>query len=312
MISLLKKIGTICTAAALFTVLFTSCDKAPETTAVTPIVIIDQLGRTVTLNTLNPQRIVSLSPSNTEILFALGLNERIAGVTDYCNYPPEAKNKPSIGAYDTPNIEQLIALNPDLVLVTEVHEAKIIPQLESKGIAVIGLKPKSVNEVMASISLVGNATGKNKEAAKLTADLQERIGHVTNKTIKLADTMKPKVFYIIWHEPLWTAGSGTMHDELIQMAGGVNIAHNLSWYADISLETVIEANPEVIIAGVNMGTGEDAPLLYAQTEPRLKDTDALKNNRVYSLDMDIVSRPGPRIVDAMENFLAVIHPELRD
>ena len=308
--NLLKKICIVCAAAVVFTALFASCDKAPETTPAVPAVITDQLGRTVTLTTPTPQRIISLSPSNTEILFALGLDERIAGVTDYCNYPPEAKNKPSIGAYDTPNLEQLIALNPDLVLATEVHEAKIIPQLESKGITVIGLKPTSVNEVMASISLVGNATGKNTEAAKLVADLQERIKGVAEKTGELADTDKSKVFYIIWHEPLWTAGSGTMHDELIQMAGGVNIAHNLTWYADISLEAVIEANPGVIIAGVGMGTGEDAPLLYAQTEPRLKDTDALKNNRVYSLDMDIVSRPGPRIVDALEKFLAAIHPEL--
>jgi iron complex transport system substrate-binding protein len=308
--NLLKKICIVCAAAVVFTALFTSCAKAPETTPATPAVITDQLGRTVTLTTTAPQRIISLSPSNTEILFALGLNERIAGVTDYCNYPPEAKNKPSIGAYDTPNLEQLISLNPDLVLATEVHEAKIIPQLESKGIPVIVLKPKSVNEVMASISLVGSATGKNIEAVNLVKDLQERIKKVTEKTNRLSGDMKLRVFYIIWHEPLWTAGSGTMHDELIQMAGGVNIAHDLTWYADISLEAVIEANPGVIIAGVGMGTGEDAPLLYAQTEPRLKDTDALKNNRVYSLDMDIVSRPGPRIVDALEEFLAAIHPEL--
>jgi iron complex transport system substrate-binding protein len=299
-------------AIVLFAVILTSCDTGIEKTTATTTVITDQLGRTVTLGSTAPQRIVSLSPSNTEILFALGLDERIAGVTDYCNYPPEAKDKPSVGAYDTPNFEQLIALNPDLVLATEEHETDIIPQLESNGITVIGLKPKCVSEVMDSILLIGKVTGKNKEAANLTKDLQERIRRVTNKTENLPDSMKPRVFYIIWHDPLWTVGSGTMHDELISMAGGVNIAHDLTWYANISLEAVIEANPEIIIAGVGMGSGEDAPYQFVLNEPTLKGTDALKNNNISTVDMDIVSRPGPRIVDALEDFLAIIHPELRD
>ena len=148
--------------------------------------------------------------------------------------------------------------------------------------------------------------------ANSVADMQKRIKAVTDKTGKLTEAQKPRVFYIIWHDPIWTVGSGTLHDELIQMAGGINIAHDLEGYADISLENVIMANPQVIIAGVGMGTGEDLPLQFVQTESRLQDVDARQNDRIYSVDMDIIGRPGPRIVDALEELLKIIHPELQD
>jgi iron complex transport system substrate-binding protein len=107
-----------------------------------------------------------------------------------------------------------------------------------------------------------------------------------------------------------TAGSGTLHDELIRKAGGLNIAENLTGYADISLEAVIEANPQVMVAGVGMGTGADAPFQFALTEPRLGNTDARLHNRVYAIDVDLVGRAGPRIVDALEQLASFIHPEL--
>jgi iron complex transport system substrate-binding protein len=313
-----KKISFICSIIMLFSVLFTSCggttttSTSASTTTHASVVITDQMGRTVTLSTTNPQRIVSLSPSTTEILFALGLNDRIAGVTDYCNYPPEAKEKPSVGDYTAPNMEQLIALNPDLIIATEEHEADVIPQLVSKGLTVIGIKSGSVSGVFDSIVIIGNATGKTKEANDLVKDMKERIQRVTDKTENLPDSAKPKVFYIIWSDPLWTVGSNTFHDELIAMAGGVNITHDLSGYVDISLETIIQDNPDIIIAGVGMGDGEDAPFTYAKTEPRLADTIARQKGQVYSVNMDIVSRPGPRLVDALEELLAIIHPELLD
>ena len=309
----LKKIAIFCLAAAVFTGLLASCGKTLEsTTAASPTVITDQLGRAVTLATNAPQRIISLAPSNTEILFALGLGDRVVGVTDFDNYPPEVKTKPSVGGYSTPNIEEVIAMNPDLVLATEVHQAAVIPQLESQRITVVALSPQTLDDVLASITLVGKATGKVKEAVKLTAAMQQRINSVTNKTGKLSPEMKPRVFYIIWNDPLMTAGAGTFIDELINKAGGINIAGDLTSYPTISLEAVLTANPQVIIAGAGMGEGEDLPYQYATTEPRLQGTDARRNDRVYSVNTDIIGRPGPRIVDALEDFLADIHPELRD
>jgi len=281
--------------------------KAPETNF--PIEITDQLGRLVDLRGI-PQRIVSLAPSNTEILFALGLADQVVAVTDYCNYPPEAKEKPSIGGFSTPSLEKIIALSPDLILAAPIHKTQVIPSLEAKGMTVVALAPTTLNEVLGAITLVGRITGKYADASNLVAAMQSRIKAITDKTASLPQTQKPRVFYITWHDPLMSAGKGTIHDELIRTAGGINITGNLSGYPTISLEAVIAANPEVMIAGVGMGTGADAPLQFARTEPRLKDTAARLNNRLYGIDVDIVGRPGPRITDALEQFARFIHPEL--
>jgi len=305
----LKKLGAICLAVALFAFLVTSCAKAPENTTPAPAQITDQLGRAVTINAI-PQRIVSLAPSNTEILFALGLGDRIVGVTDYCTYPPEAKKKPSIGGFSTPNIEEVIAKNPDLILAGDIHKDKVIPQLESKGLTVIALNPKTIDEVLAAITLVGKVTGAEKEAASLVTDMKGRIKAITDKTDNLTEAQKQRVLEIVWHDPLMAAGAGTLHDEIIGKAGGINIAHNLTDYADISLEAVIAANPEVMIADVGMGEGEDLPFQFLMSEPRLKETDARKNNRIYSINVELVSHPGPRTVTALEQIAKLIHPEL--
>ena len=308
--STIKKIGLILLGVALFAGVLTSC--APTATP-TPssFTITDSYGRQITINNSHPQKIISLAPSNTEILFALGLGDRIAGVTDYCNYPPEAKTKPSIGAYDNPNIEEIIAKEPDLVLATDAQSESTYQQLESHGLTVVALVPQSMDEVLGSITLVGKITGQDEAAATLVADMQKRINAVTEKTSKLTEAQKPRVFYIFWQDPIWTAGAGTFEDALIEMAGGINIAHELNGYASMSLEAIIDANPQVYIAGMGMGTGEDLPLQYIKTEERLKDTEGRQNNRIYSVDMDIIGRPGPRIVDALEEFFRMIHPELQ-
>jgi len=271
--------------------------------------VTDQLGRTVELDGV-PQRIISLAPGNTEILFALGLGDRVVGVTEYCNYPEAAKDKEAIGGFSTVDLERVVTLSPDLILATSMHEEETLPALENRGLTVFALVPTTLDEVLEAISLVGEITGKAEEAAGLVNDMKERISAVTEKTDGLSPDHRPRVFFITWHDPLMTPGSETRHDELIQMAGGVNIARDLSGYADISLEAVVKANPEVIIAGVGMGTGEDLPAQFIRTEPRLGGTDARQNGRVYEIDTDLEGRPGPRIVDALEEFARFIHPEL--
>jgi iron complex transport system substrate-binding protein len=306
----LKKTGTILLMAALLLGLLASCTSTAENKTAAPLVITDQLGRTVTLKTTNPQRIVSLAPSHTETIYALGLSDRLVAVTDYCNYPPEAKEKPSIGGFSTPNIEEVVAMNPDLVLATEIHQTEIIPQLEARGLTVVAVNPTTIDGVIESMTLIGKVTGAEKEAASLVANMQRRVKAVTDKTDKLSEDQKPRVLYIVWHDPLMAAGSGTLHDELIRLAGGINVAGGLSSYATISLESVIAANPQVLIAGVGMGTGEDLPLQFITTEERLASTDARLSNRIYGIDTDLVGRPGPRIVEALEQFAGFIHPEL--
>jgi len=305
----LNKLVLICLATIFFSSLLISCTSPTETTTASSTILTDQLGRTVTLAS-NPQRIVSLAPANTEILFALGLGERIVGVTTYCNYPPEALEKPKVGDFSSPSIEEVVAMAPDLILAANLHKDKVIPQFEAKGLTVYALSPATLDEVLEAITLIGKITGKDKAAADLVKDMQSRIKAVTDKTGTLSEVQKPSVFYAVWHDPLMTAGSGTFIDELIYKAGGINIAHDLKEYAVISLEAVIAANPQVIVAGVGMGEGKDLPLQFITEEERLQDTEARQNNRIYSINMDIIGRPGPRIVDALEQFARIIHPEL--
>ena len=269
----------------------------------------DDLGREINIDYI-PQRIISLAPSNTEILFALGLGDRVVGVTEYCNYPPEAQTKSQVGGFRTVDVERIVALEPDLILADDIHEAKVIPALEALGLTVVALAPVTIDEVLSDLSLVGKITGNDKEAASLIASLENRVKAVTDKTDGLPAEQRPRVFYTVWHDPLMTAGSGTHFEDLIQKAGGHNVARDLDGYVDISLEAVIEANPEVMITGVGHGSGDDLPFRFLQEEPILKDTDARLNNRVYQMDADLVSRPSPRLVEALEVFAGLIHPEL--
>ena len=223
---------------------------------------------------------------------------------------PEAEEKPSIGGFSTPNIEEIVALSPDLILATVMHETEVIPQLESYGLTVVATNPETIDEVIEAIALIGKVTGTKKEADSLIADMRDRIKAVIDKTEGIAEKDKPKALFIVWHDPLMAAGSGTLHHELMQTAGGINVAGDLDSYADISLEAVIVANPGVMIAGIGMGTGEDLPLQFLMSDTRLENTDARKNGRIYPIDQDIVGRPGPRIVDALEQFAEFIHPEL--
>ncbi|HEX75885.1 MAG TPA: cobalamin-binding protein [Dehalococcoidia bacterium] len=271
--------------------------------------IVDDLGRRVNIDTM-PHRIISLAPSNTEILFAIGLSDRVVGVTEYCNYPEGAIAKPKVGGFSTVDIEKVVSLEPDLVLATQRHSKTVIPALEELGVTVLALAPGSLSEAMNNITLIGEIAGQNKQASQLVDDLRTRIEAVADKTQNLAPNQRPRVLYLTWHDPLMTAGTETLVDDIISKAGGQNIAYDISGDKAIDLETVIYRNPQVIIASIGMGTGEDLPWQYVRTEPRLKNTEALLNDRVYKIDGDLVHRPGPRIVEALELMAQFINPEL--
>jgi iron complex transport system substrate-binding protein len=156
---------------------------------------------------------------------------------------------------------------------------------------------------------VGQVTGSTAQADQLVSSMQKRVKAITDKTDKLSADQRPRVLYIVWHDPLKASGRNTFHDELISKAGGTNIISEPD-YPNISLETVVQANPDVILAGVGMGQGMDAPLKFAQEEPRLRDVSARLKNRVAGVDSDVSGRAGPRIVDSLETFARLIHPEL--
>ena len=305
----MKKTTIISGLLCLILSLIAGCGTPPPKITLPLLEVTDQLGRVVRLEAI-PQRIVSLAPSNTEVLFALGLAERVVAVTNYCDYPAGAADKPSIGGFSIPNIEEIIALSPDLVLATSRHEDKIIPRLEDKGITVFALNPSTLDEVLASISLTGRITGAEASAAELVGEMQQRIKVVTDKTASLPLEQRPATFYVLWHDPLKTTGSGTLQDELIQKAGGTNIARETTGYANISLEVVVNENPAVIIAGTSHGSSEDQNYQFARTEARLSSSDAHQADRVYAIDSDLTSRAGPRLVLGLEELAEFIHPEI--
>lgn len=284
------------------------CSASPSTPT-GPVIVTDQLVRTVTFDK-PPQRIVSLAPSNTEILYALRLADRVVGVTDYDDYPPEVKQKQSVGGFSTPSLEKVVSLSPDVVVAASIHQKEVIPQLEASGLTVLALAPKTIDDVMAAITMVGMVTGTTQKASGIVAGLRKRVKAITDGTDELSADKRPKVMYIVWHDPLRVAGAGTFLDELISKAGGVNVFGGLKDYPTVGLEMVIQANPDVVLAGVGMGQGSDAPLTFAKTDPRLSDIAARQNERVCSIDSTIAGRTGPRIVDVLEEFARLIHPEL--
>jgi len=252
-------------------------------------------------NKKTPERIISTAPSNTEILFALGLGDKVVGVTTYCNYPPEAPEKEKIGGFSTVDIEKIISLNPDMVLASSKTGDENIKKLEDKGITVLIVEPKNIDEILKAIELIGNVTGKENEAKSLTENMLKRINKVKENSKNLKE--KPKVMYVVWHEPLMSAGKNTFANDIIEIAGGENIYSDMEiQYPTISLESVIDRNPDIIIASVGHGDAGNLTYNYVMNEPRLKDVNAVKNKRVYEIDADIMNRPGPRISDALEQF----------
>ncbi len=301
------RIRAILLVFAVALVFAASCTSPAESPS--PAAIIDQLGRAVTLDK-PPQRIISLAPGNTEILYALGLADRVVAVTDYDDYPPEAKGKPSIGGFSTPNIEEVVSMNPDLIIATSIHESRVIPQLEARGLTVLALNSQTIDQVLEAIKLVSRVCRVEESGDALIASMQKRIKAVADNIAGLSEAQRPGVLYVVWHDPIMAAGSGTLQDDLIRRAGGINAAGDVKDYADISMEAVLAANPQVIIINTGHGSGEDQTYQYVKNEDRLRDTDARKYNRVYPIDGDLSSRPGPRIVDGLEQFARFIHPEL--
>jgi len=266
------------------------------------------------IKNVNPRRIVSLAPSNTEILFAIGAGDRVVGVTDYCNYPPEVVEKKergeivSVGGYSTVNIERVISLNPDLVVASYGNGLETIEALRNLGVYVIAFNPRSVEDVMRSIYLIGVATGNVEEAKKLVKEMVAKIEDVRKK---VKNERKVRVAHVIWHDPIWVSGKETFADDVISLAGGINV-FNFSGWKIVSVEDLIAANPEVIIvnSGSGMGGGRNIIYEWIMGDERLKSVEAVKTGRVYIIDADIISRPSYRLAEAVEIIAKYLHPEV--
>jgi len=252
-------------------------------------------------------RVVSLAPSTTEILFALGLDEEIVGVSSFCNYPPEAQKKEKIGTFSQPNIEKILSLRPDIVFCTGLEQAPVIGKLKQLNLKLYVSDPSNIEELFDSIRDMAALTGRDKEANALIDKMKIDIEEITSKAELIPEEEKMKVFVEFWNDPLMSAGRDSFIDELITLAGGINIAHDTQRaYSYFSPEHVIKRDPDCIVLAYMVN--EDAA---SAIKERLgwKEISAVKNNRIYSdINPDILLRPGPRLSQGLTELHKRLYP----
>lgn len=280
-----------------------------------PRELVDGLGNLLAIEKL-PERIISAAPSHTEILFALGLENNIIAVSGFCDYPAAALDKEKIGGYQSLNTEKIIELSPDMVFIYGEGDEDVVKLLEAAGIIVVRFEPESIEEVFETIIAFGEITATENKAQEILQDLVERRDTVVEK---VKNQQPVRAFYEIWHDPIMTAGPGSFMDELISLAGGENIAGDAEGaYPIFSLEALVERDPEVYLIPASHDVD-----FYTMTEEQKNERiheiisrtgygtlTAVKENRIQLLEPNIVSRPGNRIIDALELVAKALYPEL--
>ncbi len=266
------------------------------------ISVVDDLHRPVQI--ARPAgRIVSLAPSITECLFAIGAGDRVKGVTDFCDYPPEAAHRAHVGGMTNPSIEAVVGLEPDLVVLSmEGNIREDFRKLVSFGIPVYVSNPRMLEDIYGSLGALGTLTGMEENARRLVASLSSR-----EAAVRKAAAGKPpvRVLLLVSLQPLMCAGSNTFIDELVRAAGGINLAARArGTYPSYSRENVIADNPEAIVVTSDI-LPPDAPL--TRLFPEWENVEAVRSGRVFRVDADILSRPGPRALDALERLFQLLH-----
>lgn len=306
-INRLRLLG-VCVAAAAAAAALAGCSAPPAPPAAKPtapkaaypVTITDDASRTVTI-AKKPERIVSLAPANTEILFALGAGDRVVGVTSYDDYPKQVESIAKVGDFAGPNIEAVAAAKPDLVLVTGGVQADVIEKLEKLGATVVSVDPQSLQGLYDDIAEIGQAVGAEKEATAVVSDMKRAVASVEQA---VANREPVSAFVEIGQNPLYTVGSGTLIDELITIARGKNIVTE-SGYVPYSAEQVLKADPVVYMA--TAGSMSDPQALKKRAG--FKKLSAVRNERVFILDDNLVSRPGPRVVEGLGQIARGLHPD---
>lgn len=283
---------------ALILLCFISC-KTSEITTKNTREITDDLGRKVSLPN-QVSKVVSLAPNLTEIVFAVDAGDKLVGVTEFCNFPEDAKKIQKVGDTMKPNLENIIALKPDVVLVSTASQLETFAQtLEKQGIAVFVSNPNSFDSIYKTIYQVGEIFGKNEKSSEVVNALKKRVAEVETKTNNAKDV---KVFVQISREPLFTIGKDSFLTDLINRAGGFSVTADIATaYPNISKETALTYQPDTIILS-------DSPDNQNPNEVFL-DSTAVKTNKVFKINADILSRPSPRVVDALEQIAKVLHPK---
>lgn len=298
----MKRILTILVASLLILTLFAGC----ASTAASSMKITDIQGNALDIPA-NPQRIISLSPSTTELIFALGAQDKLVGVDKYSTYPEAAKSKTQVGDYSTPDIEKIISLKPDLVLAGEKLQTATISKLKELGIATMAVEARHYEDIPKTFELVGIATGKNAEAKALIDKLKAKEDEIKSK---VAGQKTPTVYFVLSFGAgmgNWTSGPGSFVNSMITIAGGDCVTNhvdpNAPWM-DYNLEKLVSQNPEIIL--LDQFAGEPDKL---KQEEGYKSLDAVKNGKVYVTNNEL-AWPGPRIIDGLDTLAKILHPDL--
>lgn len=271
-----------------------------------PITLKDDIGREIVIKKY-PEKIISLAPSSTEILFAINAGNKVIGVTDYCNYPKEALTKEKVGGFSNPNIEKIISLKPDLVVLYKSFPKEIFNQLVSNlpQTVFVVLDPKTYEDVMKNILLLGKVVGRENDARKVYNTMLQEWLSIQTKTVKI--NKSPKVLFLLWNDPFISVSPASFIGDLLKKVKAKNIVQNLEpEYPVLSIEYIISKNPDIIIIGEMSGISIDSIISH----PLLKEINAVKNKKVYTINDDLVFRPGPRLSEGLKELFKILYPDL--
>jgi len=266
--------------------------------------VMDETGRRLEVP-IEANRIVSLAPNLTEIVFALGAGDHLAGDTDFCDYPPEAARKPHVGGPVNPNLEQIVALMPDIVLATAVNRRETVEALARIGLPVFLTDPHSIEEMIASVEHLGSALGVEKAAADLAEDLRKRLSDLDHR---LAGLPPRRVLFVVWTDPLISAGTGTFIADAVRHAGGRSVVDTKVEWPRISLEEIVRLQPEFIVFAITHPGDSQSEVNVLRTLPGWRDLEAMRRGNIINLS-DAINRPAPRMVDAIQQLARALHPE---
>jgi cobalamin transport system substrate-binding protein len=267
--------------------------------------VVDEAGRTVRVP--QPvQRIVSLAPSLTETVYALGLQDRLVGDTDFCDYPPDAQKKTKVGGAINPSLEQIAALRPDLVLVTKsLNLLETVNALDNLGISTYGTDPHTVKDILSSTERLAGVLGVPEAGAALGADLER---HLADLQQRLNGLPPRRVLFIVWSDPLISAGKNTFIADALRLAGATSIVDSTQDWPHMSLEEVVRLQPDFLVFAASHSESGQNDFEVLAERPGWRGLDAVRNRR-FAVISDAVNRPAPRIISAIEDLARQLHPE---